>query len=238
MSGEIKYNEREKIYLGYFNTLVLNVTWAEIHESQWKQVREETKGLNISRIFFNSTEKAHYEAMLWHLFRLIDTHSDSVSIWKFFNFAESNITIFSTDEFARRQKNHPSLERYIGDHMPVRLEDIREDRKKIDDLEETLVKLQDWRDKNYAHSDRGRFLPSTNSPKLETFTYAELEELIETLHEIIRRYQRAFDMIAYIVFEEGKREVQTIVQLIEEGMETRQAKLNAELLKLEEENRQ
>lgn len=234
----VEHSEMEKRYLDYFNALFEHIIWAKLHQKQWRQLHQAKGKIHTGHIFFISTQKAHFDAMLWNLFRLIDKHPDSASIWKFLNFAESNQFIFSTDEFARRQQGNPRLRRWLGDHIPATHEDVKEDRLKLDKLIETVAALQDWRDTVYGHMDMARLMSRNRSPQLRNFTHIEIEELINTMYEILMRYERAFNMRACRLPKQGERDVQNVVELMREGAEAKQDKLNAKLQEIENEMNQ
>lgn len=226
-------SDPEKKYLEYFDNLFIHVIWAEAHKTQWKQLRKTrlNKGIKTGHIFFNTTEKALYEAMLWCLMRLTDKHGDSLNITKFLDFAQSNIDIFSTEKFTHRQKDNPYIERWKSEHIPITDNDIKDDRLKINNLSKTVAKLTFWRDKVYGHIDRGQ-LSRQNSPRLKNFTYKEIDELINTIDEILRKYDTAFRSTAYFTLENGERDINNIIQIMKDGIKAREAKLHAKLRKL------
>jgi hypothetical protein len=150
----------------------------------------------IGITFFAASQKAHYDAMLAHLFRVLDTNSQSLSIWKFLNYAESNIKIFSTQAFAQRNRKDTDSDNRAKYHVPATVENLKDDRKRLTELEEQLKALKQLRDKVYAHADL-KLIRSNSEVRLRKLTMQEIEKLITTVFEIVERYSTAFDKSGY-----------------------------------------
>ncbi len=103
--------DKEKLFQKYYDRLILETLHARAHLKLWERL-EKYKAtsyideLNQAPHFFTFTTKAHLDDILLTLSRILDKHEDSLSIWKFLNFAEQkqNLEIFSNEAFSQRMK--------------------------------------------------------------------------------------------------------------------------------------
>jgi len=172
----------------------------------------------IGITFFAASQKAHYDAMLAHLFRVLDTNSQSLSIWKFLNYAESNIKIFSTQAFAQRNRKDIDSDNRSKYHVPATVENLKDDRKRLTELEEQLKALRELRDKAYAHADL-RLTISNSEVRLRELTIQEIEELITTVFEIIQRYSIAYDKSSYSRKWMREDDINDVMEILNESLQ-------------------
>src|SRR5207245_8728697 len=85
--------------------------------------------------FFGSTSLGLQELAYLQLGRLLDSHRDSVSIFKFINFVEQNPQLFANAD--------PSEIRRL----------VQEHRRLLDAVQDEAAKVRPLRDTRYAHGD-------------------------------------------------------------------------------------
>lgn len=210
----------EKRYVAYYRKLIQELLWADLHFKLWQRLGGLRKGMPIGITFFSASQKAHYDAMLGHLFRVLDTNSKSLSIWKFLNYAESNIKIFSTQAFVQRNRKDTNSDYRSKYHVPATNKNLKDDRIRLAELEEQLKVLKQLRDKVYAHADI-RLIRSDSEVRLRKLTIQETEKLITTVFEIIQRYSIAYDKSGYSRKWMDEDDINAVVEILNEGIQER-----------------
>ena len=87
----------------YRELLVQEVRHARMHFRLYKGLQESREGylkeLNQAPGFFGFTIKAHLDAGIVHMFRVLDKHKNAITVWKFLDFVDSNLELFSDAAF-------------------------------------------------------------------------------------------------------------------------------------------
>jgi len=120
------------------------------------------------------TMNAHFEVSITRLFKLLDTHNDSININYFLNFIKSNTCILG----------------YIGKNELI--VELEKDRSFLNSQQEKIDRLKTLRDKYYSHLDKKYFNNYDELFKNHKVTYNEIEELFEELDKIITKYENYF----------------------------------------------
>jgi hypothetical protein len=221
----------EKYFQKYYDRLIWETLHARAHLNLGERL-EKYKAtsyldeLNQAPHFFTYTIKAHLDDALLTLSRILDRHEDSLSIWKFLNFAEQNCRIFSTEAFRKRMRQKPNYDEYwVKSHTSITLNEIQEDRQKLKSLEHTVNNLKTWRDKVIAHIDR-KFL---RRGKIISEEYPlqrqQLQEVIDTLFKILNRYSGAFNSSTFAEKFVGEDDIQYLMDSIRSDIQERKKQL-------------
>ena len=212
-------SQREEYFQKYYDRLIVEALHARAHLNLWERL-EKYKAtsyideLNQAQYFFTFTIKAHLDDVLLILSRILDRHEDSLSIWKFLDFAEQNLEIFSTEVFRQRMKGNPYYESLIESHTPVTPKEVDEDKQKLEKLEQTVNNLTTWRNKVIAHIDRQFLLSGRIVSEEYPMQLQQLQEVVETLFQILNRYSGAYNSSSYARSYPGEDDVQFVMDCI------------------------
>ena len=227
--------QQEKLFQNYYDRLILETLHAGAHINLWERL-EKYKAtdyideLNQAGYFFTFTIKAHLDDTLLILSRVLDKHEDSLSIWKFLNFAEQNRAIFSTQAFRQRMLKKPDYDKYwTKSHKPITLKEIKEDRHKLERLEDTVNNLTTWRNKVIAHIDRQFLLSGKIVSEEHPMQLQKLQEVVETVFQILNRYSGAFNSSSYAERYPGEDDVQFVIDCIRFYIQEQNRQIEAQL---------
>jgi mRNA-degrading endonuclease YafQ of YafQ-DinJ toxin-antitoxin module len=221
----VDLSQTEEYFQKYYNKLTWETLYARAHLKLWERIEKfkDTSYLDESYLdelntaphFFTFTIKAQLDDALLTLSRILDKHEESLSIWKFLDFAEQNREIFSTQAFHQRMEQNPNYdESWSKSHKPITNDEINEDRQKLAKLEHVISHIKKWRDKVIAHMD----LAVTNKNKIISKEYPlklqQLQEVIDTLFQILNRYSAAFKSLSFAGEFGGEDDVQFVMDCI------------------------
>ena len=134
-----KPDDKEKRFLEYYQRLISEIHQADAHFKLWKRLQnyrtDSFEELNSAPFFFNFTIKAHLDAALMHIFKVIDKTRGSVNIWEFLGFVEKNLGIFSIEAFSQRIIDSEWYETQVKSHIPIASNTVQEDRAQLRKLE-------------------------------------------------------------------------------------------------------
>jgi hypothetical protein len=233
----------EEQFIKYYDRLILETLHARAHINLWERLEKyKTTGyvdeLNQARYFFTFTIKAHLDNVLLTLSRIIDTHKDSLTIWKFLDFAEQNTTIFSTQAFRQRMRGKPGYdENWDRSHKPITLKEIDEDRHKLESMQHILSNINTWRNKVVAHINRPFLLSGKIVAEECPLKIQQLHELTGTLFQILDRYSSAFNSSTYAEAYPGEDDIQFVMDCIRFYIEEQNKQIEAELEALKKNNK-
>ena len=187
---------KERQFVSYLDKLVSETTKANCYFKVWKSIRgyieEYHTELNQASAFWGSVMDACIEAALASFCRIVDQHWDSVSVWKFLDFANANQAMFSTEAFSRRMVNNVGYEEQVNSREAITPRIIKEDRNRIECLR-AVPNLKVWRDKVIAHIDKRFLNPKIDVAKEYPIEIGQVEELIATIWEVLNRYSYAYN---------------------------------------------
>ena len=235
-------SEQEQYFLKYYYKLINEILCARAHLNLWECLEKYKSTsyvaeFNNAEYFFTFTQKAHLDDVILTLSRIVDTHENSLTLWKFLNYAEQKREIFSMKAFKERMKNEPDYEIYwknkVKDHKPLAITEIEEDRQKLKKLSQIVNNISTWRDKVLAHIDRQYLLSGRNFTKEFPLRLQQLQEIIKTLFNILSRYSGAFNSSEYDEEISGENDIQFVMDCIRFYNEecNRQMKAKLELVK-------
>jgi valyl-tRNA synthetase len=164
------------------------------------------------------------------LSRILDRHEDSLSIWKFLDFAEQNQKIFSTEAFHQRMVQEPNYDEYwTKSHKPITPKEIEEDRQRLASLEQVISNIKKWRDKLIAHTDRDVITKSKVISKEYPLKLQQLQEVVEALFQIQNRYSAAFKSSTFAEVFPMEDDVQFVMDCIRFYTEEQRKQTEAQL---------
>lgn len=230
-------SQKEKLFQKYYNKLIWETIHARAHLKLWERLESYRasylKELNQAPHFFTFTLKAHLDDTLVTLSRILDRRrrGDPLSIWKFLDFAEQNLGIFSNEAFSQRMKQKPDYDEYwVKSHTPITLQEIEKDRQRLESLEHTVNNLTTWRNKVIAHIDRKFLLAGKIVSKEYPLQRQKLEEVIQALVGMLNRYSAAYESSTFLEEFPGEDDVQFVMDCIRFYIEEQNKQLE-ELIK-------
>jgi hypothetical protein len=227
---EYKPPEEEQLFQQYYDKLIWQTLHARAHLKLWERLEgykaSYLKELNQAPHFFIFTIKAHLDDAVLTLSRILDKHEDSLSIWKFLNFAEQNLKIFSNEAFAQRTRQKPDYdEHWVKSHTPITKEEIREDRQKLSSLENVINNIKGWRDNVFAHVDRDFHLREKNVSKEYPLQRQQLHDIIDTLFTTLNRYSASYSAGIFLEKYLGEDDVNIVMNAIRFRIQERKKQL-------------
>jgi len=221
-----KINPKEEKYLKYYHKLIEELLWADLHLKLWGRLIDYTGQLHVANTFFTVTMKAHLDAALVHLFKIFDTHEDSLSIWKFMKYVDTNTEIFSTESFVRRMAGNTNLDYLLKSHAPVTSTDIEKDKNKLHSKESIIKTLKKRRDKEYSHIDEAILLKIDNAPRQSHLSISEVQDSITAVFEILSRYSTAYDQSTFSRKWLGENDIEEVMAAIQFRLEEQSKQWN------------
>jgi hypothetical protein len=199
-----KRSQIEREFETYRELFRKELTRARMHFALYKLLQDAKKGylkeLNQAPVFFNFTISAHRDAGLMSLFRLLKKQEASLTLWKFLDFVDNNLSqLFSNEAFSARVPKHWINEGLLSHRKPPTRADIKDDRKKLAEFKEVIDHLITWRDKQVAHIDEQVALSQINIAQKFPIKLTKLEDLTMLMVDIINKYSTAYDSSTYAV---------------------------------------
>ncbi len=226
------WSQAEKYFQKYYDKLIWETIHARAHLKLWERLENYRasylKELNQAPHFFTFTLKAHLDDTLVTLSRILDRRrrGDPLSIWKFLDFAEQNLGIFSNEAFSQRKRRKPDYnERWVKSHTPITQKEIEEDKQKLSSLKHTINNLIIWRDKVIAHIDQKFLVTGKIVSKEYPLQRQQLQETIDTLFNILNRYSYAYNASTFLEKIPGEDDVQHVVDSIRFNIQERKKQL-------------
>lgn len=191
--------EKDELFITYLEALVDEIIHAKFHIKLWKCLKDcmpqYHKELDQTPAFWILTTKAHLDAAIVHLFKIIDKseRSDPLSIWKFLRFIDSNRDIFSTAAFSLRIMGKTDYREWVANHKEITHREVTNDQQALEELQGPIKRLWDLRCERYAHIDRGVLNTHRSNPKIYTVSIREIGKILETVGNVLDKYSVAFD---------------------------------------------
>jgi hypothetical protein len=216
MKAESKYEK-------YYNLLIGEIINARMHFGLYKRLQEARKDyfdeLNQAPGFFSFTIKAHLDAGLMHVSRLLKKQTGSITVWKFLDFIENNLDLFSTKAFSQRMAKDSFYENQVKSHRPVSLEDVENHRNQLLNFRQVIENIITWRDKKGAHIDEKFGLRQVDVFRDFPIKLAELEELTRAIANILNTYSSAYNSSSYSIDMVGADDVEVVLDAIRVQLE-------------------
>ena len=211
-----KPTAKEEEFVKYHERLRDEINIANWHFAIWKYLwnlhKDYIDELNRAPAFFSLTMRAHLLATAMRLNKFFDKPEDNISIYEFLNFAEQNLDIFSNQAFEKRNRGDERYDIAVRIHTErtpkITPELVKEHRQKIEKLPKH--NLRKWRNKALAHIDKKSVLRGVDILKEYPVKIEQVDEIIDTIHDILNHYSAAYDGITWekdLVLEPGIQEV-------------------------------
>lgn len=209
---------KEKEFVKYHARLRGELNSANWHFAICKHLQELGKTyldeLNVAPAFFRLTRDAHALAAAMRLNRFFDKGKGHLTVYVFLDFVEQNLDIFSNQAFEERIRGgKTSYEIAMRTHTEITSQIVEQDRQRLDQL--PIDKLRKWRNKALAHIQKEYVLEDINVFKQYPLTPAQVDEIINTLHEILNRYSNAYESVTWskeLYLEHGMQEVMEAIR--------------------------
>ena len=229
-TSEYKPNKKEQLFSKYYKELIWETIFARAHlklsERLEKYKADYLKELNQAPHFFILTIRAHIDDALLTLSRILNVHKDSLNIWKFLNFVEQNREIFSEEVFSQRIKDNPYHGSLVKSHKSVTCKEIEEDRRKLENLEDTITKVKDLRDTVLAHHDRRSIVRGRITAETHDVQREKLYEVIDSLVMTLNRYSSAYNSSSFSEKFSGEDDIHGIMDSIRFHIQERKKQLD------------
>lgn len=195
VSNDVSTNA-EETFVKYHQELRGELNNANWHFTVWKYLQELRgtyhKELNQAPSFFGLTVHAHLLAALVRINKFLDKNEKHLSIRKFLDFIEQHLDIFSNKAFEARMRNTGRYESYIiKEHSEITLQKVEEDRRKVEDL--PVAPIRRWRNTVLVHIEAERVLRSIDIMKKYPVKQRQIDDIINTLDDILNEYLVAYD---------------------------------------------
>jgi len=204
----------EDTFKSYFDELWEKTNRAISHWFLWRAIYEAPPEcidkMNNHIKFFKFTYDAHLDMSLFHAFKVIDKHPDSLNIYKFLNYVEQNLDIFSDDEFRKRLDDNPHLESLIKRREEPTNKTVMEDKCKLNEFDNIISNLLTVRNKLKAHIDRKEL--KTDFEKDFPIKPTEYETLLCTLAKILSRYRYPYDAVIPSVYKDFNEDIKKLCE--------------------------
>jgi len=186
----------EEEFLKYHEGLQDELNKAYTHYEICKYIRGLKKDylaeLNEASTFFGLTINAHLFATVMSINKFIDKTSESLKMDVFFRFIEDNLNLFSHEAFENRLRSKGNYdEHWVRNHIAITSDMVREDKERLGKL--PINNLKEWRNKKLAHIDKKYVLRNADVMQESPVKIQEIDDIINTLHEILNRYLVAYD---------------------------------------------
>jgi hypothetical protein len=189
----------EEQFLKYHDKLRDELNTAYTHHEICKTLRKLMSNyleeFNTAPSFFGLTIDAHLFATIMSLNRFIDDHANAFKLKRFFKLIEQNLNIFSDEEYEKHLKDKgyddEDCKFWLKNRIRVTCDTLKEDKKTIEKL--PVKNLKAWRNKKLAHIDEFYVLTDAKISQESPITIGDIDQIINTLHEILNRYLLAYD---------------------------------------------
>lgn len=156
-NSDYKPTDKEQLFLKYYEKLIWETLYARAHLKLGERLENFKDDYHDELIqaphFFTFTIRAHFDDSLMILSRILRRQRKALTISRFLDFVEQNSEIFSKEAFSQRMIGKSNYKYEINSHTPITTKEIKEDRQKLTDLQDTVRNLVTWRDKILAHID-------------------------------------------------------------------------------------
>jgi hypothetical protein len=149
--------------------------------------------INYAPAFFSVVTDALFSAIIIWTDKLFDENGQR-GIFDFLKFVENNVCMFSIEQLKSRRNypdNHWVLDRKRVEGK-ITIEKVKKDREMLKALG-CLKSFRIRRDKFHAHFDREFFFDRKRLTDDAPITWADLEEVVKVLSEVVNKYSSAYD---------------------------------------------
>lgn len=160
---EVHFNKlfeyAKKLRSRYMNTLAALVLFDRMNELNVtskvgkKKAEENVKIINFHRYFFFTTKEATRCYLLIELAKFFDQSTQSLTLFKTLEYAENNLSSFSTANFKKNHKDRQIFPELFENYKPLGKEDLNKLRDRLSRNRDKIERLKTYRDKFLAHDD-------------------------------------------------------------------------------------
>ena len=155
-----------------------------------------------------------------------DTSNDTLQLDFLFKFVRDNLDLFSVEAYKKclleRGTSPEDCEHWAKRHISITEKIVDEDAKRIRNLPITNIKR--WRNKKLAHLDEQLTRKNIDIMKDYPVTVREIDDIIDTIHEILDRYRVSFDGISWkLGLPDTENQLDYIMDALQSHRESRKA---------------
>jgi len=181
-------------YRGAFRREIIRlVNIMKLYRHLHEKKADRLEAMNQAPAFFTYVLDAFFTSIIVGTDKLLNDKrkSKEFTLFKYLNFIEQNIKLFSVEAFQKR-KNYPDGHWCLQERESISLNKIKEDRRKIKDMK-FLQSINLRRDKFHVHFDKKYFINPKKVKEDAPLIWNDLDEIEGTLTDIYNRYSVAFD---------------------------------------------
>lgn len=207
----------EETFVKYHQRLRGELNNANWHFAIWKYLQElrstHLRELNQAPAFFGLTINAHLLDTLIRINKFFDRREQHLNIRKFLDFIEENLGIFLNKAFKARMCKQGRYDSYImKHHTEITPQKVEQDRNKINALPTSHIRA--WRNKVLAHIETKSVLQNIDIMKKYPVKPRQIDDIINTLHEILNEYSSAYDSSTWVKDLPVERGIQRVMDSI------------------------
>jgi len=164
---------------------------------------DKIKILNISRFFWGQVLDALTTDVVISTSRLYDVDSyfrprSHINIPNILKFIKENFVVLFSKETVWKRNDVVSDKDWKADRIPLLdISQVEQDLLKLEENKEKIFTLMFYRDKSYAHSDRGFARNKKEIESEKVIKYDEIENLIVLAYNLLKSYRISFDGTSY-----------------------------------------
>ncbi|MEE9259668.1 MAG: hypothetical protein V3U40_00970 [Candidatus Scalindua sediminis] len=189
-----------------------------------------SKEYNESAAFWTLTFQAHLDATIFHLIRIYDGNSASLSLKNLLDTISANLRIFETERFRERLKNNPFVESLSEDSRKPDEQQLYKDIEFASNNNPIVNKLTIWRNNLFAHKSAGNTVKGYNIASDYPLYDKEIEELLVGGKTILNRYSNLFHANTYSTQIVGHDDYQFVLKSIRFHLEKMDQEVKAQIL--------
>lgn len=214
----------EELFIKYHDKLREQLNLANGNFTIYKDLanlaNEYMEEINQAPDFFGFTVNAHIFLSIIRLNTFFDKRRDNLSIRKFLDFIQSNLDIFSKQNFEKRLHNKGTYDNHWVETRNEVTKDIVDNHRKIvDDL--PVISLRRWRNKIIAHLDAANVRKNVEVGKKYPIKINQVEIIINSLDDMLNYYFLAYDSTSWLKDMPFKDEIRSILDAIRSDLEAR-----------------
>jgi len=150
--------------------------------------------LNQAPAFFSLTKNAHLLETIMRINRFFDKdrRKRPLTIWEFLDFVQQNLDMFSSEAFEKRVRDRGRYDEIaMRRRIEITCQKVVQDRQKLQRL--PIHNLRKWRNRALAHTQKKDVLQNIDVFKEYPVEPQQIDEIIDTLHDVLNDYSAAYD---------------------------------------------
>ncbi len=164
-------------------------TYIHLYKHLYERKQDRLDEMNLAPCFFQTVISSLFSVIILWVHNLLDPEAQRGFI-SFLSFVENNREAFSISNLKQR-RNYPDGH-WMLKRDPITFESIESDRQKLLSIH-SLSSFKTRRDKFHAHFDKTYAFKRSQISKDAPIKWSDLDQVIETLKDILNKYSSAYD---------------------------------------------